>query len=395
MEFSVPTNWQEDLLEGLAAKKNTSEIKEVYGKLALDAVGGGRLASALAMVSKKAAKEHIRQLHNQGLKFNYLLNALCLDNLEFTRWGQRKLRHLLDWLVEIGVDSVTVANPYIAIWIKKNYPDIPLTASAMANINSVNRAKFWQDLGIEKITFPGQAINRDFALIRLLKKSLKCKIQLIANNACLCHCPLHMSHSLMNAHASQSWHKCRGYMFDYHIIMCRLKRLKDPINFIRADWIRPEDIGFYEDLGVDGIKLVDRRLSSDKILNIVEAYLNRSYPGNLLDLFHTFQAKSFNSHKGWARKTFYLRSIFSMNPLKILRFSDCFSRMEVYIDNQKLDTFLQNMPKECDLVSCDKCGYCRAVTDKAVRIDEEYLKLMLYKYSTTMDALFKDGMRFL
>jgi len=46
MELSVPTNWQEDLLLFLLGS-SPGAITEVYGKLYLDAVGGGRVASAL------------------------------------------------------------------------------------------------------------------------------------------------------------------------------------------------------------------------------------------------------------------------------------------------------------------------------------------------------------
>lgn len=394
MDFSIPTNWQEDIILDLVSKNTKGEIKEVYGKLALDDIGGGRTASTLAFVSQEQAKEHIRELRNQGFRFNYLLNTLCMDNLEFTRQGQKRIRHLLDWLVKIGIDLVTVANPYLMMWIKKNYPFISITVSALANIDSMNRAKFWEDLGAHKITFPGPIVNRNFSLIKLLRKSLKCKMQLIANNACLCNCPTYINHALMNSHASQTWHKCGGYMFDYHLIMCRLRRLKNPINFIRSDWIRPEDIAFYEELGVDSIKLVDRRLPTHMILKIISAYLNRSYQGNLVDLFHTLQGKTFNVHKGWINKLFYLRNPFSMNPAKILKFSQLLSEMQIFIDNKQLDGFLKNMPKECNLTTCDTCGYCKIITNQAVKIDENYLKNMLTQYKEVIDRLLQDGLSF-
>lgn len=394
MEFSVPTNWQKGLVSGLMSKNVKGEIKEVYGKLALDDVGGGRTASTLAFVSAKEAEKHIKRLRNKGFRFNYLLNAVCMDNLEFTRPGQKKLRRLLDWLVKIGIDSVTVANPYLMIWIKKNYPFISITVSVMANVDSINRAKFWEGLGADKIAFPGPTVNHNFSLIKLLRKSIKCKIQLIANTACICNCPTYINHALMNTHASQSWHRCRGYMFDYCLIMCRLRRLEKPVLFIRSDWIRPEDISSYEKLGIDSIKLIDRRLPTDMILKIISAYLNRSYQGNLIDLFPIFQGKTFTTHKGWIKKFFYLVIPLSMNPIKILKFSKLLSRMEIFIDNTQLDDFLRNMPEECDLTSCDTCGYCRAIANRVVKINGDYLKNMLTQYKEVIDVLFKDGLSF-
>ncbi|MBL7197043.1 MAG: U32 family peptidase [Candidatus Omnitrophica bacterium] len=389
MEFSIPTNWQKELLQGLKQVNATCQIKEVYGKLSLDDVGGGRTASALAFVSQEEAKEQIKDLHRNGYKFNYLLNAVCMGNMEFTRKGQRKIRKLLEWLIENKIDSVTLANPYLAMWVKDNFPNLSISVSAMANIDSPNRAKFWESLGVDKITLPGPVFNRNFTLIKLLRKSIKCKLQLIANNACLLNCPVHIDHALMNCHASQKWHPCKGYMFDYYLIMCRYRRLKEPINFIRSDWIRPEDIAFYEKLGIDSIKLVDRRLPTAMILKIIIAYLNRSYQGNLVDLFHTLQGKSFNAHKGWIKKIFYYsKSHIHTNLLKMFKASSLLSSMKVSIDNQKLDNFLKDYPENCDLNFCDRCGYCKKVTEQAVKIDEVYLKDTVKLFKKTIDSLF-------
>ncbi|MDD5518519.1 MAG: U32 family peptidase [Candidatus Omnitrophica bacterium] len=394
MEFSVPTNWQKELTDKISLANTTEEIKEVYGKLTFDDIGGGRPASSLALISKKKAKKQIINLRNKGFKFNYLLNALCLDNLELTREGQKKFRRLLGWIVDAGVDAVTVAVPYLAMWVKKNYPSLSITVSALANVDSLSKAIFWDDLGVEKITFPGPVINRNFSLIRELKKTIKSKVQLIANNACLANCPEYINHALMNSHASQGWHSCRGYMFDYHLIMCRLKRLEDPVNFIRSDWIRPEDIDFYEGLGVDSIKLVDRRLPSDMLARIINAYVQRSYSGNLLDLFHTFQGKSFSAHKGWIYKLFHLSLYLPADAFRLLKFSRLLSKLEVYIDNKQLDGFIENIPGKCDLISCAPCGYCRRAAVRAVKIDPVYRKAMLDKYAAAMHDIFRGSFIF-
>lgn len=388
MNFTIPTNWQRELTSSLLSRDKKREVKEMYGKLALDDVGGGRPASSLAFISRRGAEREIKNIQKAGFKFNYLLNAVCMDNLEFTRIGQRMFRRLLDWLVKIRVDSVTVASPYLLMWIKKNYPSLSLTASIMSNIDSLKRAKYWEDLGVDKITFPGPVVNRNFKFIRLLRKSISCKIQLIANTACIHNCPDSINHSLMNAHASQRWHKSKAHVLDYHIIMCRLKRLQHPVNFIRSDWIRPEDIYIYEDMGIDSIKLIDRRLPTNMILKITKAYLNRSYRGNLLDLFPAFQGKSFNVHRRWVNKLLHLGNPLYMNLFRMARFSKFFSQIQVYIDNKELDGFIEGMPKDCDLISCERCGYCEAIAKKAVRLDKDYLESTIVQYKDALDELF-------
>jgi len=309
-----------------------------------------------------------------------------MDNLEFTRQGQRELRRLLEWLSKAGVDSVTVANPYLLMWIKKNYPGISVSVSAMANVDSLNRAKFWESLGVDKITFPGPFVNRNLNLIRLMRKSLKCKMQLIANNGCQKQCPNFINHALMSCHGSQNRHK--GYIFDYYVAMCRMNRLQDPVNFIFSDWIRPEDVTFYERLGIDSIKIVDRRLPTHLILKILGAYLSRSYTGNLMDLLANFYGVSFNAHKGWITKLFYLLPSFPVNPIKLLRYSKVLSKLDVFIDNKSLDGFLENIPEKCDLMSCDDCRYCMGVAAKAVKIDKGYSEDKIRQHKKVMDNLF-------
>ncbi|MFH1397320.1 MAG: U32 family peptidase [Candidatus Omnitrophota bacterium] len=394
MEFSVPTNWQPELIKGIALANRNREIKEVYGKLIMDDIGGGRIASSLPFISRSSVVRHIRELHEEGLKFNYLINAVCLDNFEFTRPGQKKIRRLIDWVVNSGADSVTVANPYLMMWVKKNYPFLSLNVSVMANVDSLEKAKFWEGLGADKIGLPGPALNRNFKMLKLLRKALKCKIQLVANNACLCNCPTYINHAVMSCHASQKWHRSKGFMLDYYVLMCRLERLKNPENIIRSDWIRPEDIGFYEELGVDSIKLVDRRCSTEMIIKIINAYTARTYQGNISELFPFFSGRSFDSHRGWVNKIFNMGDISSFNPFKVWSHSKLFSKVELMIDNQQLTGFIQNFPQGCDLVSCDKCGYCRKIASMAVRFDKAYLDKMIEKYKMALNMLFEDGLSF-
>ncbi|MDD5166170.1 MAG: U32 family peptidase [Candidatus Omnitrophica bacterium] len=332
MEFSVPADGNSKIISGLPSKNATGEIREVYGNF---------LISDAIRDEAQETERHIGSLRGEGFRFNYLLDALCLDNLEFSRKGQKRLRRLLDRLVEMKINSVTVGNLYLVIWIKKNYPSMSITVSEMANVDSLNRAKFWENLGVDKIAFPGPAVNRNFSLIRQLRGSLKCKIQLVANNACVCNCPVYINHSLITSHSSRGLRDKEEKVFDHNLSMCKLRRLERPVNFIRADWIRPEDVSFYEKLGVDSIKLSGGDAPSDIILKIINAYILRHHHGNLVELF-------------------------------------CFSytmpgSMRIFIDNQALDGFLEGMPRECDLTSCSKCGYCQMTASHALKIDKGIL----------------------
>jgi hypothetical protein len=164
-------------------------------------------------------------------------------------------------------------------------------------------------------------------------------------------------------------------------------RFKDITNFIRADWIRPEDIDFYQSLGIDSVKLTDRRLSTQMIIRIINAYVNKSYSGNLIDLFPAFQGKSFSIHQNWPNKIFYFRNFIFMNPIKLFKFVNLMYSLDIYIDNSHLNNFLLDMPKDCSPIFCANCSYCKEVALRVVKINPSYLEDITKKYQEALNVL--------
>lgn len=382
MKFFVPSNWQPDLI----SKVKKPGVEELYGKLRADFVGGGRSSAILPPVSERKAAQHIREAHQNNLKFNYLLNAVSLDNLELTRAGQKKLRSLIDWLIDIRVDGVTVSIPYLLRLIKKNYPQLKVSVSIFAGINSVERAKYWEELGADELALSPFDLTRNFSLLRKIRKNIKCKLKLIANLNCLYHCPFFLYHGVLESHSSQSFHS--GFMVDWCRISCRYRQLKDPLNFIRATWIRPEDLHYYEEVGIDRIKLVNRTWTTKAISTVVTTYLNQRYDGNLLDLFSSPAKDIAFQKRDFFREIRYYFHPFKINVFKLYQAKNLLGEAEIYIDNRALDGFIEHFLKEdCATKSCEECGYCARVAEKVVKIDpasrEEYLK----RYKQVLDEL--------
>ena len=389
MKFSVPTNWEQDLIP----KLRKDNIDEVYGKLAYDFVGGGRASFLIPHVSKKKAAVHIKEIHKNGLSFNYLLNTTCLGNLEWTASGQKKIRRLLDWLVSIGVDKVTVSIPYLLELIKKCYPQLKVAISTQAGIDTVERAMMWENLGADKLTLSVVDVNRNFKLLKRIRESVKCELQLIGNLLCLYRCPFYKYHSALNAHASQPGYRLRGFVIDYCSLRCTTYRLNNPVEFIRSLWIRPEDISYYEGVGIDGIKLVDRGMKTESIALIVNAYLARRHDGNLLDLMpHATKNIMFQDSKPWHKLRYFFRPLL-VNIFRLQKGRGLFSSANIYIDNRKLDGFIEYfLNNDCSLRSCRECSYCKNISKEVLKIDsghqlrdmEEYISELvsggMFKY---------------
>jgi len=57
-----------------------------------------------------------------------------------------------------------------------------------------------------------------------------------------------------------------------------------PEEIIKSPWIRLEDCSAYENIGISHFKIFGRTKPTEWIFRCAEAYSNREYKGNLLDL---------------------------------------------------------------------------------------------------------------
>lgn len=382
MSFTVPFNGDIELIRRLA---DFPEAYEVYGKMTSDAVGGGKNSFQTPFIGKKQIVEAIETAHKTGIKFNYLLNSSCLGNSECSRRGNRKIIKLIDWVVGSGADSVTVAVPWLLEVIKDKYPDFPVNISTLAGVATPEKAYYWEKLGAERITLLKLDVNRDFERLKNIRARVKCGLHLIVNVNCLWGCPFYISHENAAAHASRSTDRSKGFLIDYCRIKCRYMQMQDPVKLISSSWIRPEDLHYYEDIGIDGFKIIDRGMATDTILEILRAYSERTYEGNLMDLFPDPSKSISFGRKSFLVKARYFLRPFSVNIFKLLKFRRLLDD-SVYIDNKKLEGFLEGIKNiDCRGLLCEECGWCRKYFEKAVTVDEEASKRIKNNYRESLE----------
>ena len=387
MEIMAPTNWDDALIPEF----KVLGIKEVYGKLAIDVIGGGRQASGLVNISRKNAAGHVKKLLAAGIRFNYILNASCLAGVEFTHSGRREIDRLLHWMVSIGINKVTVTIPLLVEIIKETCPEMEICISTLAGVDSLAKARYWQDVGAHEITLQDTRVNRNFELLQKIRAGVSLKLRLNANTGCMHDCPFSQYHALLSSHGSQRAfsHKA-GFSVEYCLINCKHARLSNPVDFIRSQWIRPEDLGIYEEIGINGVKLIDRRSSTQVILTIVRAYVRRRYDGNLVDLLPIYHGKSPKSAGNFLLKLRYLFHPFENDMPALFKLNSMMKCVDVYIDNRKLDGFLEHMRQlACDQTQCAKCGYCAEVAAEALRYDGSCLENAVQGYDALRTDIIK------
>ncbi len=401
MKFSLACNFDPRLLD--EAKKYP--VYEVYGKLTSDILGGGRASFMLPQVNKRKLSEYVKQTHDAGIGFNYLINAACLDNMEYSRSGQRKIRKLLDWLSECEVDSVTLNHAFLLKMIKKSYPHFRTRVGVFSAINSVQRAKFWEQEGADCLCLEDLSCNREFELLRSIRRGVSCDLQLLVNNSCFYSCALSQLHMNMLSHASQASHSSGGFYIDYCFLRCAKEKLENPVNYIRATWIRPEDLHIYEEIGITNFKIVERNSPTSLLALRLKAYAERSYDGNLLDLVQPYAAPAGSTegnkdevtpHPLYTVLRYFLRP-FKVNPfqmLKLKKLSEAQGMLSplqegnpVQIPNKSLDGFLKRFTEEgCRDKDCDECRYCHTIAEKTVQVKQPFQQ----KSVEGFDAVFQE-----
>ncbi len=383
MKYSVACNWDPKLLECLS--RESSSVDTVFGQITDDPFGGGRGSFLAPKGNRNQAMEFIAEARKRGFHFNYLLNGACQDNLEMTREGNRVLFDHIEWVAKTGADMVTVTLPIMLIWIKRHFPDFKVVVSSWARVANVKRAKYWEDLGADEIILAEYA-TRDFAALRSLRRALRCKLEVIANPSCLYLCYLDTNHINMMSHSAQGGHISGGFVLDHCQVYCQRMKLGKPDELIKARWIRPEDVGDYDEVGIDSLKLLERFRNTETMMQVVRAYEQRRFDGNLVELLTLPRQNAYNPPN-----LEYLIRPDLVNIDLMLEMADIFGYSfsdVMQIDNRELDGFAEHFKThDCYHSSCDECGYCKRWAEKVVRVDKEKHEAILKKFDAFIEAI--------
>jgi collagenase-like PrtC family protease len=383
MKFSVACNWDPALLNRLSHE--SASVDSLFGQITDDPFGGGRGSFLAPKVTRDGAREFIAEARKRGFHFNYLLNGACQDNLEMTREGNRILFDHIEWVASTGADKVTVTLPILLVWIKHHFPQLKVVVSSWARVANVKRAKYWEGIGADEIIL-AESATRDFAALRSMRRVLRCRIEVIANPSCLYLCYLDTNHINMMSHSAQGGHVSGGFVLDHCQVYCQRMKLAQPEELIRARWVRPEDVGDYEEVGVDTLKLLERFRNTESLMQVVRAYEDRCFDGNFVELLTLPRRNAYNPPN-----LEYLIRPDVVNVELMLEMADIFgySFSDVMdIDNRSLDGFAEHFKThDCYHSSCEECGYCKRWAQKVVRVDEEKRRSILKKFDRFIEAI--------
>jgi collagenase-like PrtC family protease len=348
--FKLGSNFDFALIDGCAALNEKygpeNRIVEFYGSDRNHAVMAARPEFRLPDIDWNILKKYVDRCQDVGIKFNYTMNTIFPGSKEWLEDNMGNIVRLVDQLTLIGINRVTIANPLLMEIVREINKDIEIDVSTVAHIDTVTQAKYLKEkLNIRKIC---NNLMRNRSVTFLKNMADYCRkndiiFEVMVNEFCgngqdqyLTHCVYRDSCYLCHAtdHSKEDALRFDNFPMGH----CMAGRGLDPLNWLRTRFIRPEDLHYYTDIGINQFKITGRTGSTEYLLLMAESYMKGKWEGNLLGLW---------------------------KPLETIQSeaSEVDFEHEAFIDCAKLDGFLDrwwdNPTFDCSNVECGvQCTYC-------------------------------------
>lgn len=370
INFAVPAMYTESQLKDIVQlnknSKNNRKVKELYGSIPSAPVGTIRPSVTLPTITIEELCDYIKRVNDAGIEFDYIMNSTVLDGSEYTKEGKQEIIEFVGKMVDSGLNTITITVPYIIRLIKKYYPKLNMTASICAEVESVQRALDFEEIGVNCIV-PAKDINRDFKTLNNMNKACKSNLKLLCTTPCLYKCSdlyYHMNLSSVRDNSLQNSLKVKGNFMSHTASRCQRRRLENLVEYIKSPWIRPEDLPYYEAIGINDFKLDGRDKTEEYNMDVLRAYMEGEHSGNLLYLMQNYYPKDKEEFD------------------RIVNAQTDDWRLCVYLDNTKLDGFIKHfasMKNTCEK-GCTGCNYCQSWMEQSIMIykdnTDQYLDLL-------------------
>lgn len=334
-----------------------AKIYEVYGSTTENAFLTARSVYRLPQYERNSFEKYIMDVRDMGLQFNYTMNSSYIGSLAEIYNKQVLIKDYIKYLLDIGVSTITVSLPIVAELIREVDDKIGIEVSTIAHIDSIAQIQMWHEkYAVTKIC-NNVMKNREIGFLRnaaLICESKKIVFTVIANEFCSngtnnamdcaggCIYRDHCYSLQSEGYTGEDMQKMQGYPMS----ICDESR-KHPVVWLKSNFIRPEDMKLYNELGINHFKITGRTASFEFMKKIIKAYMEQNWDGDLVELWNNV------GHFGKGTKSGQEEN-------------------KSFIPNKSLEGFLkywfQNECQICSQELCgETCGYCNSYYEKYIR----------------------------
>ena len=228
----------------------------------------------------------LRWARAQGIELDTLFNCNC--------YGDNAISHeLADFVGKtlremdaegLFPETVTTTSPFVATVLRRDFPSVKIRWSVNQRVHGSVGYEYVLDLFDS--FYVSREHHRDLGYLAELSSWAKAHgkaIGMQANSGCLRQCPYQTFHDNLHGHGEIRQNELgrRDFGFTYFLCKRTFAKAEHAEDFLRATWLRPEDLPRYEPY-VDVVKLATRRHPDP--VKVLDAYATYSYDGDLADL---------------------------------------------------------------------------------------------------------------
>jgi len=339
--YSIPADFKKESIDKYESINNThsdSKIMETYGNITVgNCLGSGRPTDLLPEVNLDDLYHYVRYSKQKGIDFNYTINASWTQEIEFTQKGAREIIDFLGRIYNAGVRYLTIALPSLVELVKSSGYDFKIKASTICAITNPNKAMAYKKMGVDRIVVD-ESINRNFPMLKRIIEIFGDEVEIIVNTLCHKNCIYRMYHYDQVSAATQKQPNEASATYYRH--RCLFQRFANISEVLKLGWVRPEDIKYYRNIGIKYFKFHGRQaVFTGDVIKTIHHYFQQDYDGNLMELLYSFE------------------------PL---------NHFSIYLDNKKLDGFLEPFYKVENFCKndCSACCYCENFAKKSIDYDQ-------------------------
>lgn len=275
-------------------------ISSVFGSDGKHAWLTARPTFRLPNINGYELAKHVQALLAIGVEFNYTMNTIYPGSKqEFAK----RIPELIEWahdLVAMGVKRFIISNPIVLMVLRREAPklDVAIEISTIAHLDTPMQIKAWKqmDVRVDRIV-SNLLYNRDFTKLKIMSdeaRRMGMGYELMVNEFCAtgsfrADVPMGTQcifrDSCYLCHAENKTETDALLLQNYPMGFCMSSRATRTADWLRTGFIRPEDLRYYEALGIRHFKITGRTAKTPYVKAMAEAYLSRQFDGNVLQLW--------------------------------------------------------------------------------------------------------------
>lgn len=350
--YTINTGWNGDwafsdkLLMLNSDFRDKVKIKSVFGSIKQHAWLAARPDFRLPEISEAEFASYVKLLKRFDVEFNYTLNAPYLGSKAEFYERRPEIYSILGFLAEAGVKRLIISNPMLLDFISRSEFSklFSIEISTIAHVDTVMQALAYKELYPQVDTICGGLLkNRDFEFLRQVTKQCSkvgVTYEVLVNEFCSTGFEAGGTHCIFRdscyvCHSQNVTKQDATLMHNYPMGNCMASRSSNGADWLRANWIRPQDLEVYMDLGVTQFKVTGRTGSTPYLTKVLKSYMSGVWDENLLDLWKP------------------LETIFSEKPEESHH-----QRFNIY--TPMLDGFIDKWKSGfvCANTTCAECRHC-------------------------------------